>query len=69
VAKAAKDAILERKSSRCSLLATQYEVSPEMASLPAKVIAIEKRGDQYQVIVVAAARKERMTDICRPSML
>jgi hypothetical protein len=26
-------------------------VSPEMTSLPAKVIAIEKRGDQYQVIV------------------
>jgi len=36
------------KSSPCSLLATQYEVSPEMTSLPAKVIAIEKRGDQYQ---------------------
>jgi len=41
----------ERKSSPCSLPATQYEVSPEMTSLPAKVIAIEKRGDHYQVIV------------------
>ena len=51
VAKAAKDAILGAKSSPCSLLATQYEVSPEMTSLPAKVIAIEQRGDQYQVIV------------------
>jgi hypothetical protein len=29
----------------------QYEVSPKMTSLPAKVIAIEERGDQYQVIV------------------
>ncbi len=26
-------------------------MSPKMTSLPAKVIAIEKRGDQYQVIV------------------
>lgn len=29
----------------------RYEVSPEMTSLPAHAIAIEKRGDQYQVIV------------------
>jgi hypothetical protein len=29
----------------------RYEVSPEMTSLPAHVIAIEKRGDQYQAVV------------------
>jgi hypothetical protein len=31
-------------------------VSPEMTSLPAKVVAIEKRGDQYQVIVQIGIR-------------
>jgi hypothetical protein len=41
----------ESRSSPCSLLARQYEISPEMTSLPAKVIAIEERGYQYQVIV------------------
>jgi len=29
----------------------QYEVSPEMTPIPAKVTTIEKRGDQHHVIV------------------
>jgi hypothetical protein len=36
----------------------QYEVSPEMASLPAKVIALEKLGCQYQVIVQISTKSE-----------
>jgi hypothetical protein len=31
-------------------------VSPEVTSLPAKVITIEKRGDQYQVIAQIATK-------------
>jgi len=30
----------------------QYEVSPEMTSLAAKVIAIEKRDDQYFQVII-----------------
>ena len=33
-----------------TLTAKRYELSLEMTLLPAKVIAIEKRGDQYLVI-------------------